>query len=203
MTARPPAAARRPPASDRSTLAVLASGTGSILEAMIAAGLEVAVVVVDRPCPAEERATDAGVPVERVGRDDFGPGFDREAYTARVVDTLRCHRVGTVAMAGFGTVLGPGMFVAFPRRVLNTHPALLPAFKGWHAVRAALEAGVAVTGCTVHLATEEVDGGPILAQRPVEVLPSDTETSLHERIMSVERELYPQTIRRFLEGELP
>jgi phosphoribosylglycinamide formyltransferase-1 len=191
--------ARRAPGA----LAVLASGTGSILEAVLASGLQVAVVVVDRPCPAEKRAADAGVTVERVDRDDFGPGFDREAYTGLVVDTLRRHRVGTAAMAGFGTVLGPAMFAAFPGRVLNTHPALLPAFKGWHAVRAALGAGVTVTGCTVHLATEAVDDGPILAQRLVEVLPSDTEDSLHGRIKAVERELYPETIRRFLEGELP
>ena len=197
-----------PPATARAAhggLAVLASGTGSILEAILASGLEVevGVVVVDRPCPAEKRAADAGVPVARVEREDFGPGFDREAYTGRVVGTLRRHGVVTVAMAGFGTVLGPAMFAAFPGRVLNTHPSLLPAFKGWHAVRAALDAGVAVTGCTVHLATEAVDDGPILAQRSVEVLPADTEASLHGRIKTVERELYPETIRRFLEGALP
>lgn len=189
--------------ADRPTLAVLASGTGSILEAILAAGLPVAVVVVDRRCPAEKRAADAGVAVELVEREDFGPGFDRDAYTGRVVDTLRRHGVDTVAMAGFGTVLGPALFSAFPDRVLNTHPALLPAFKGWHAVGAALAAGVRVTGCTVHLATEAVDDGPILAQRAVEVLPADTEASLHERIKSVERALYPDTIRRFLEGTLP
>lgn len=195
------AVADRP--ADSPTLAVLASGTGSILEAILAAGLPVAVVVVDRRCPAEKRAADAGVAVELVERQDFGPGFDRDAYTGRVVDTLRGHGVDTVAMAGFGTVLGPALFSAFPDRVLNTHPALLPAFKGWHAVGAALAAGVRVTGCTVHLATEAVDDGPILAQRAVEVLPADTEASLHERIKSVERALYPDTIRRFLEGTLP
>ncbi len=189
--------------ADRPRLAVLASGTGSILEAILAAGLPVAVVVVDRRCAAEKRAADAGVAVELVERDDFGPGFDRDAYTGRVVDTLLRHGVGTVAMAGFGTVLGPALFSAFPDRVLNTHPALLPAFKGWHAVGAALAAGVRVSGCTVHLATEAVDDGPILAQRAVEVLPADTEASLHQRIKSVERELYPDTIRRFLEGTLP
>jgi len=103
-----------------------------------------------------------------------------------------------VAMAGFGTILSPEMFTAFPGRILNTHPALLPAFKGWHPVRDALAAGVPVTGMTVHLATESVDDGPILAQEKVPVVPGDTEASLHERIKSVERRLYPQTIRRFL-----
>jgi phosphoribosylglycinamide formyltransferase 1 len=101
-------------------------------------------------------------------------------------------------MAGFGTVFAAPVFEAFPGRILNTHPALLPSFKGWHAVRAALEAGVKVTGCTVHVATLEVDDGPILAQEAVPVLPDDDETSLHERIKDVERRLYPATIRAVL-----
>jgi phosphoribosylglycinamide formyltransferase-1 len=82
-------------------------------------------------------------------------------------------------------------------RILNTHPALLPAFKGWHAVRDALAAGVKITGCTVHVATLETDEGPILAQEAVEVLADDTEGTLHERIKTVERRLYPRTIREF------
>jgi phosphoribosylglycinamide formyltransferase-1 len=103
-------------------------------------------------------------------------------------------------MAGFGTILAAPLLEEFPGRVLNTHPALLPSFKGWHAVRDALSYGVKVTGCTVHIATEAVDDGPILAQRAVPVEPGDTEASLHERIKAVERTLYPDTIRRFLEG---
>jgi phosphoribosylglycinamide formyltransferase-1 len=181
-----------------SQLGVLASGAGTILAAIIEAGLPVAVVIVDRSCPAEKLAADAGVAVETVERDSFGADFDRAAYTGRVVDALRRHGVGTVAMAGFGTVLSASLFEAFPGRVLNTHPALLPAFKGWHAVREALAVGVKVTGCTVHLATEVVDEGPILAQQAVAVEPGDTEASLHERIKAVERTLYPDTIRRFL-----
>jgi phosphoribosylglycinamide formyltransferase-1 len=104
-------------------------------------------------------------------------------------------------MAGFGTFV-PGLPEAFPGRVLNTHPALLPAFKGWHAVRDALAFGVKVTGTTVHVATAEVDSGPILAQEAVPVMPGDTEETLHERIKQVERRLYPATIRRFIEGGL-
>jgi phosphoribosylglycinamide formyltransferase 1 len=100
-------------------------------------------------------------------------------------------------MAGFGTVV-PGLTDAYPGRVLNSHPALLPAFKGWHAVRDALAAGVKVTGTTIHVATAEVDDGPILAQEAVPVLPDDTEESLHERIKQVEWRLYPATIRRFV-----
>jgi phosphoribosylglycinamide formyltransferase-1 len=132
-------------------------------------------------------------------RPSFGPDFDREAYTAEVVAVLRDHDVDLVVMAGWGTILAPPMFDAFGGRILNTHPALLPAFKGWHAVRDALAAGVKVTGCTVHVATPEVDEGPILAQEAVPVEPGDTEESLHERIKAVERRLYVRTIREVLE----
>jgi phosphoribosylglycinamide formyltransferase-1 len=92
----------------------------------------------------------------------------------------------------------PGLTDAYAGRVLNSHPALLPAFKGWHAVRDALAAGVKVTGTTVHVATADVDDGPILAQEAVPVLPADTEETLHERIKQVEWRLYPATIRRFV-----
>ncbi len=186
------------PASPR--LAVLVSGSGTILEAMLAAGLEAAVVVADRPCRALEVAEAAGLPFELVVRESFGRDFDRDAYTSLVVGALRSHGADVVAMAGFGTILGPGMFAAFPGRILNTHPALLPAFKGWHAVRDALGAGVRVTGTTVHIATEHVDDGPVLAQETVPVEPGDTEATLHERIKSVERRLYPETVRRFMDS---
>jgi phosphoribosylglycinamide formyltransferase-1 len=177
---------------------VLASGSGTILEAVLDAGIEVCLVVADRQCRALLVARAAGVPAELWERHDFGAGFDRAAYTGGLVGILEGHEVGVVAMAGFGTVLSSEIFTAFPGRVLNTHPALLPAFKGWHAVRDALAAGVAVTGTTVHVATEAVDDGPILAQDEVPVLPGDTEASLHERIKAVERRLYPQTIKVFM-----
>jgi phosphoribosylglycinamide formyltransferase-1 len=180
-------------------LGVLASGAGTILKAIIDAGIPVEVVVLDRPCPAAELATAAGIPVEIVQRESFGGDFDRVAYTHRVVDALKGKQIDAVAMAGFGTILAPPIFDVYAGRILNTHPALLPSFKGWHAVQAALEAGVKVTGTTVHLATEEVDAGPILAQEAVRVEPGDTEASLHERIKAVERRLYPETIRTFLQ----
>jgi phosphoribosylglycinamide formyltransferase-1 len=179
----------------------LASGRGTILAAILDAGLPVAAVILDRPCPAADLATGAGVPVEIVERESYAPDFDRAAYTHRVVDGLKKHEIGVVAMAGFGTVLAAPIFAVYPGRILNTHPALLPAFKGWHAVRDALAAGVNVTGCTIHVATEDVDAGPILAQEVVPVEAGDTEESLHERIKVVERQLYPSTIRRFLKGE--
>ena len=136
-----------------------------------------------------------------VERTDFGDSFDRNAFTDRVVAVLDEHRIDLVAMAGWGTILGKAAFDALPGRIVNTHPALLPAFQGWHAVREALAYGVKITGCTVHVATEVVDDGPILAQEAVPVLPDDDEASLHERIKEVERRLYTDTIRSILERD--
>ncbi|MGH9179115.1 MAG: phosphoribosylglycinamide formyltransferase [Acidimicrobiales bacterium] len=177
---------------------VLASGTGTILDALLESGVRVAVVVTDRPCKALDIARNAGVASELVQRPSFGPEFDRLAYTHTVVDVLLAHGVDVVAMAGYGTVLEKPFFEAFPGRVLNTHPALLPAFPGWHAVEEALAAGVKVTGCTVHVATVDVDRGPILAQEAVAVRDDDTVDTLHERIKAVERRLYPATLKEFL-----
>ena len=182
-------------------IGVLASSGGTNLEAILEAGLPVVAVVVDRPCGATTVAEAAGVPAELVLRETFGPDFDRSEYTERVVDVLDRHRVELVVMAGFGTILDTQIHDAYPSRILNTHPALLPAFPGWHAVDEALAAGVKVTGCTVHLATLEVDSGPILAQEAVPVLEGDTAETLHERIKEVEHRLYPETIRRYASME--
>ncbi len=179
---------------------MLASGTGTNLEAILAEGIPVAVVVVDRPCRATEVAAQHGVPSVLVERASYGHDFDRVAYTNQVIDALDEQGVDLVVMAGFGTIFEKPMFDAFDGRIINTHPALLPAFPGWHAVRDALAAGVKVTGITVHIATLEVDAGPILAQEPVRVEPGDTEETLHERIKEVERRLYPATIKRILEA---
>ncbi len=179
-------------------IGVLASSGGTNLEAILRAGLPVVAVVVDRPCGATSVAETAGVPAELVERTSFGADFDRAAYTEQVVDALERHAVELVVMAGFGTILDKQIHDAYPGRILNTHPALLPAFPGWHAVEEALAAGVKVTGCTVHLATLEVDSGPILAQEAVPVLDDDTAETLHERIKEVEHRLYPETIRHFI-----
>lgn len=178
---------------------MLASGSGTILESLIAAGLPIGVVVADRPCRAVEVADAAGIPVELVERETFGPEFDRHAYTERVVDALKRHEIDLVAMAGFMTILEHPIHDAYGGRITNTHPSLLPAFKGAHAVEDALAAGVKVTGCTVHVATMEVDHGPVLAQEAVPVLPGDTAETLHERVKEVERRLYPQMLREMLE----
>jgi len=185
-------------------VAVLVSGSGTILQAMFEAGLPVTTVLSDRPCAALAMARAHGAADELVDRrvyGGFGPDFDREGYTATVAATLVAQQVDLVAMAGFGTVMTQTVHSAFPHRILNTHPALLPAFPGWHGVRDALAAGVAETGCTVHLATLEMDAGPILAQQVVPVLEGDTEESLHERIKVAERALYPATVAWAL-GEL-
>ena len=126
-------------------LAVLVSGSGTILESILADGIHVDVVLADRPCRGLELATAAGIPAALVNRSDFGgfsASFQRENYSLAVVETLRHHDVSLIAMAGFGTITSGAFHEAFPGVVLNTHPSLLPDFKGWHAVRDALAAGV-------------------------------------------------------------
>ncbi len=179
-------------------LGVFVSSSGTILEAMLARDIPVSLVVADRPCRGLDVAAPRGVECVLVDRLDYGgfkePPFDRERYTQAVTDLLVERDIDLVAMAGFGTILTGTIHRRFPGRLLNTHPSLLPEFKGWHAVREALESGTQITGCTVHVATEELDHGPILAQRQVPVLASDNEASLHERIKAVERVLYPDVV---------
>lgn len=166
---------------------------------MLDAQLPVALVAADRSCRGLRIAEDAGLAVELVERESFGPDFDRDRYSARLADTLDRHDIDLVAMAGFGTILTEAMHDRYGGRIVNTHPALLPSFKGWHAVRDALEHGVKVTGCTVHLAGLAVDTGPILAQEAVPVLDGDTVETLQERIKEVERRLYPATLREIID----
>ncbi|HEY5303732.1 MAG TPA: phosphoribosylglycinamide formyltransferase [Acidimicrobiales bacterium] len=182
-------------------LCVLVSGSGTILEALIAHGVRVSLVGADRPCRGLDVARDAGVEallIDRARYGGFGPDFDRDRYSKDLAAQLRERDIDLVAMAGFGTIVNRPFHDAFPARVLNTHPSLLPDFKGWHAVTQALAGGVTETGCTVHVATLELDDGPILAQRRVGVFASDDESSLHERIKAVERELYPAVVTRVM-----
>jgi phosphoribosylglycinamide formyltransferase-1 len=179
-------------------IAVLVSGTGTNLEAIIEAGLPVSVVVADRKCRGLEIAEEAGIPAVLVERTDFSKRFDRDAYCTQVIEVLEKFGPTVVVSAGFGTVV-PKVATVFAGRMVNTHPSLLPSFKGWHPVRDTLAFGAKVTGCTVHIVTEEMDHGPILAQEALSVLPDDTEESLHERIKDVERRLLPDTIKTMLE----
>ena len=174
---------------------MLASGSGTVLEAILGAGIPVDLVVTDRRCRAMELVPERTVLLERT---DFSKSFDRDAYADDLVRILHEHDIDLVAMAGFGTIV-PKAVPAFRGTMLNTHPSLLPSFKGWHAVRDALAFGVKVTGTTVHVVTEELDEGPILAQEAVTVLDDDDEATLHERIKDVERRLYVDTIRRVVE----
>lgn len=176
-------------------LAVLVSGTGSLMEAMIEDTLPIAVVIADRPCRGIEVAKQKGVPTERIERS-FAKDFDRRAYTETVITTLEKYKIDLVAMAGFMTVFDPVIFEKYPNQILNTHPSLLPACKGENAPECALRTGAA--GCTIHVATAALDDGPILAQEKVPILPGDDVATLHERIKVVERRLYPKVIRDYV-----
>lgn len=155
------------------------------------ASFSVVGVVVDRDCAAADRAVAAGVPVIRCELRDYADRTAWDDALTAAVDELHPEWVVT---AGFMKILGPGFLGRFGGRILNSHPALLPAFPGAHGVADALAYGVKVTGTTVHLVDGGVDTGPILAQRIVEVLPDDTEETLHERIKEVERVLLPETV---------
>ncbi len=166
----------------------------AILEAADGAdlGARVAAVVADRPAATGlEIAAAAGVPTAVVAPADFA---DRATWDVALARTIAAFEPDLVVCAGFMRLLGAPVLEAFAGRIVNTHPALLPAFPGAHAVRDALAAGVKVTGCTVMLVDEGVDTGPILAQQAVEVREDDTEASLHERIKAVERELVVTTV---------
>lgn len=179
-------------------IAVLASGSGTLLQSVIDAvesgALDITIVAVgsDVPnAPALERATRAGIPTFCSTPRDFPT---REAWDRDLLRRLADLDPAWIVSAGFMRILGREVVDAFEGRIINTHPALLPAFAGAHGVRDALDYGVKVTGCTVHLVDHGVDTGPILAQRAVEVRDDDDETSLHERIKVIERELLVSTL---------
>ena len=188
------------------TLGVLASGSGTNLQAVldaIAAGkldARVAVVVSNvEGAGALERARSAGVPAVVV---DHGKHADRRSFDAAVVDVLRARGVEWVVLAGFMRLLTDVLLDAFPLRVVNIHPALLPAFPGVHAQRQALEYGVRVTGCTVHLVDRGTDTGPIVAQAAVRVREGDDEETLRLRILRREHELLPRVLQWIAEGRV-
>jgi phosphoribosylglycinamide formyltransferase-1 len=184
-------------------LGVLISGRGSNLQALVDAqergvlGGEIAVVISNVETAAGlERARKAGIAT--VVRDHRG--CKREDYDAEVVSILRDHGVELVCLAGFMRLLSPVFVRAFPERILNIHPALLPAFPGLDAQKQALEHGVKVSGATVHLVDEGLDSGAIVAQEAVPVRSDDTTESLAARILEAEHRLYPQAVRLLLEG---
>lgn len=181
----------RVPPSAPARLVVLASGTGSLLASLLEAATgdfpaRVVAVGTDRQCPALDIAAGAGVPAYTVRLGDHP---DRAAWDGAITAATDAHRPDLVVSAGFMKILGPQFLSRFLGRVVNTHPALLPAFPGAHAVPDSLAYGVRVTGCTVHLVDAGMDTGPILAQEAVSVLDGDDEATLHERIKVVERRL--------------
>ena len=186
-------------------IGVLLSGSGTNLQAIIdaaAEGLPVEIVHVVSSRPDAfgiERAHRAGIPVTVLNRDVYADPVEADR---RIAETLRYAHAEYVVMAGYMRKVTPVLLDAFPDRVLNLHPALLPSFKGAHAIQEAFDAGVKVTGITVHFANEDYDKGPIVAQRAVEVREDDTHDDLEARIHEVEHVLYPEVLRLVAEGRV-
>ena len=187
-------------------LGVLASGRGSNLQSIMDAcavgqiPAEVALVISDQSTAyALERAKSAGIAAVFINPQDYG---SREAYDAAVVESLQAHGVELVCLAGYMRLVGKVMLTAYHNKIINIHPALLPAFQGLHAQRQAYEYGVKYSGCTVHIVDEGMDTGPIILQAAVPVLDSDNEDSLSARILEQEHRLYPEALRLFAEGKL-
>jgi phosphoribosylglycinamide formyltransferase-1 len=170
----------------------------SIVEART--GLEVKAVISNRPdAKGLEWAAAQGIPTRVVDHKGFP---SREAFDTALGAAIDAARPDLVLLAGFMRILTPEFIARFPRRILNIHPSLLPAFPGLHTHRRALEAGVKVHGCTVHVVTPSLDSGPIVAQAAVPVLAGDTEDALADRVLQAEHRIYPQAVRWFLEGRV-
>ena len=187
-------------------LGVLASGRGSNLQAIIDAIEQgwlnaVLAVVISNKADAQalERARKHGAPAIFLD-PKATPG--RDAYDAAILEQLRKHEVELVALAGYMKIVTPVLIKAYPHRIMNIHPSLLPAFPGLAAQRQALDWGVKVAGCTVHFVAEEVDGWPIIRQAAVPVQEDETEESLAARILPEEHRIYPEAIQLFAEGRL-
>jgi phosphoribosylglycinamide formyltransferase 1 len=188
-------------------LAVLVSGRGSNLQAIIdniekgTLSAELAVVISDQAdAYALERAKKHNIPAVHVSAKGFKG--KRDEYDALLVRELQKRNVDLACLAGFMRIITPTLIKAFPNRVLNIHPALLPAFPGLHVQKAAIEHGAKFSGCTVHFVDEGMDTGPIIIQAVVPVLDSDTEDSLSERILQQEHKVYSRAIQLYAEGKL-
>lgn len=187
-------------------LGVLASGRGSNFQAIIdeieskRLNAEIVLLITDNPSAfAIERAKKHGIeylvmrPKEYSSKDD---------YFIKIAEELKKRDVGLVVLAGFMRIVRKPLIDAFPNRIMNIHPALLPAFPGLHGQRQALEYGVKISGCTVHFVDEGMDTGPIIIQAAVPVFQDDTEDTLSERILRFEHKIYPEAIRLFSEGRI-
>jgi phosphoribosylglycinamide formyltransferase-1 len=183
-------------------IAVLASGSGTLFQALIDQqsnhqGTLVGLVT-DVDCPAIQRAKSSGIPVTKVSLNS-----NRDAWDFELAQTLTKLNPDLIVSAGFMKILGPRVLTELRGKIINTHPALLPKFPGAHAVADTLAAGEKVSGSTIHFVDEGVDTGQIIMQKEVEILPSDTIQTLHERIKQVEKELLVQVVKQFVSKELP
>ena len=191
---------------DKPILGVLCSGRGTNLQSIMAAvesgqiPASIGVVLTDKPeAKALERAEKAGIPHAFIDRRAYET---RRDFEEQLVSKLRQHDVSLVILAGFMRILSPYFVQQYPGRILNVHPALLPAFPGAHAHRDVLAYGVKVSGCTIHFVDEGTDSGPIILQAAVPVLPEDTEETLAERVLDEEHRLYPRAIALCVKGQL-
>ncbi|TAN43165.1 MAG: phosphoribosylglycinamide formyltransferase [Nitrospirae bacterium] len=191
----------------RHNLAVLASGRGSNFQAIIDAvangylpHVTIRVLVTDNPgAYALDRARQHGIEPMVLTPRQFS---SRSEYYNAIADEFRKRDVSLVVLAGFMRIVGKELIQAFPNRIMNIHPALLPSFPGLHGQKQALDYGVRVSGCTVHFVDEGMDTGPVIIQAAVPVLDDDTEETLSSRILTYEHQIYPEAIRLFAEGRL-
>jgi phosphoribosylglycinamide formyltransferase 1 len=185
-------------------IGVLLSGRGSNFEALadsVTAGripkTEIAIVISNRDgAPGIEKAQQRGIPTKVIP----SKGLEREAYDRQVVAVLQEHKVDLICLAGYMRLLSPYFVAAFPQRILNIHPSLLPSFPGLESQRQALEYGVKFAGCTVHFVDENLDAGPIVLQAAIPVRDDDTEATLSERILAEEHRIYSEAVKIVLEG---
>jgi phosphoribosylglycinamide formyltransferase-1 len=187
-------------------IAVLVSGRGSNLQAIIDSiengylKAQICVVVSDiGDAYALERARKHGINAVNIDPKVFG---SKDSYEEEVMRVLKNHNVQLVLLAGYMKILGKTLLAAYKNRILNIHPALLPAFPGLHAQEQAFGYGVKVAGCTVHFVDEELDGGPIIVQKCVEVKDDDTAQTLAEKILEQEHKIYPEAVKLFVENRL-
>ena len=186
-------------------IGVLLSGRGSNFEALAESvsagripGAEIAVVISNKPDAAGlEKAKTRGIPARAIA----SKGLEREVYDRHVAAVLQEYRVDLICLAGYMRLLSPYFVAAFPERILNIHPSLLPAFPGLESQKQALEHGVKFAGCTVHFVDENLDAGPIILQAVVPVLDNDDERALSERILKEEHRIYSEAVKIVLRGK--
>jgi phosphoribosylglycinamide formyltransferase-1 len=186
-----------PDGPDKRRVAVLISGRGSNMRALVeqANGYTVALVASNKPlAPGLAWARKQGIPTWTWD----SRGIDKAEWEAALEQSLVDHEIGTIALAGFMRILSPDFTRRWPGRILNIHPSLLPKYRGLDTHKRAIEAGDSVSGCSVHLVTEELDSGDVLAQAEVPIRSGDTETTLEARVLEVEHRLYPKALAEFV-----